>query len=125
MIKVMQKGLKMLSMKIEDDEVKITVEKIECLNRDAVPGIDENVMTDLDLDNIDKIASFTIYKREKKDCPFARGNWIADITYIDGTTLCLKLPIVMAEEKVIIYFKPLIDKLVELKNNVKNRNDLH
>lgn len=90
--------------------MKIFAELVEGLSRSSIPEKGTTVLDDMDI-NVPFIAFVDIYRRNKEDCPFNRGNWICDITFKDGELVCLKLPLEMPETDLLIYFKPIISHL--------------
>lgn len=93
---------------------EIEIKKIDSMVRSEVPEDGADVFSDFFLshDEIDRIkknlTALKIYKREKEECPFNRGNWVCDQFYGENI-FCIKLPIGMKEKDVLKYFKPLID----------------
>ncbi len=97
----------------------LEVREYDCINRLGIPEKGITVIEDLKISNDrlnllkEQLTNIEIYKREKEDCPFNRGNWICDQYYGDNiygdNIFCIKLPIEMEEEDVMKFFKPLID----------------
>lgn len=97
----------------------IKAQNVPCLDRDSVPDENESIATDFEIDLFFPIISKVRgYLRTKEECPFARGNWIIDITFNHSDIFCIKLPIEMTEENFLKYSKPLMDKF---KNNQENK----
>lgn len=98
----------MISSEIKRIEGKI----VECKNRTYVPLKDETIFTDFDKNILLPVIKFiTIYYRDPRDCPYARGNWMIDMTLIDNNVFCYKLPKEMKEEDFMNYCQPLIDEM--------------
>jgi hypothetical protein len=90
--------------------------EVDCYVSHSIPTDKENILTDFDF-NIPNIHSVGVYFREPEACPFARGNWLIDIHFIDDTISCIKLPKEMSEEQVMSYIKPLINILEDRKTS--------
>lgn len=88
------------------DNVIITEQAIDCLNRNSIPADEENILTDFGEDAFVNAISLVVYFRDANDCPFGRGNWIGDVNFSDGSILCIKLPKEMSVEKMKSYFSP-------------------
>lgn len=97
----------------------IVLRKIDGCNRESIPEKGETIATDftelfVDTEVFNSITSVDIYYRTTQDCPFGRGNWIADIS-IGNNCFCIKLPRQMKREEVFQYFEPLILALEKIK----------
>lgn len=99
-------------------DTKIGLKEVNCLNRKKPPKKGETIYTDLQelKYNFNIIKELSIYLRKAAECPFGRGNWIADFTLHNGQMMCIKLPLSMSVEQVHDFFKPLIDDLEEYNN---------
>lgn len=104
--------------------MKMHAKKIRCLNRKSIPNENDNVIDDLELsiEFVKEIRELNISHRQAHECPFNRGNWIADITLSNKELLCIKLPEEMTMDKVLKFFKPLID-LLEKKGAVCEKKE--
>ncbi len=89
----------------------ITIREVEALNRQEIPGPEDDISEIIDLtpEEISKITGIDIYMRDANACPLARGNWIIDITQKNGGIMCIKLPKQMKREDVLQYALPLIN----------------
>ena len=91
--------------------MKFELRKIDCKVREAIPNENETILSDYPIDKvIPSIKEFSVYFREKKACPFNRGNWIIDIvinTSEGEKFYCIKLPSEMTEDSVKKYVEPL------------------
>lgn len=96
-------------------ESTMQIKGVDCLVRNTPLDKDENILDLLLLHDIEVIA-IEIHLRNKVDCPFNRGNWIIDLTFKDGSMVCLKLNKDISENDVMNYCKPLIDKIQRTKN---------
>lgn len=90
--------------------MEIEAEIVHAMVLDSMPEPDETIADAFEIERMAPyIAMIELYKREPKDCPIARGNWVIDFTLKSGTKNCLKLPRKMTEEHVYAFMKPLID----------------
>lgn len=91
----------------------ISGKTIDCLNRDEIPNENENIFSEVGgiIETFPAIDNVNVYERSKEACPFARGNWLIDINYINGSTFCIKLPLKMSLKQVQHYCQPLLDLL--------------
>lgn len=98
--------------------MKTMIKEVQGFARDSIPEEDETILDEFGI-KLENIVEFRIYERIKEECPLNRGNIVADITFIDGPMVCIKLPLEMGknEESILKYFKPIIDHLNSMKNN--------
>lgn len=108
---------------MNENEVKIEISSIRavpvgCKVRKFKPELGVTISDDFDLDRIVKVLKgFSYYRREREDCPFARGNWIIDLYENDTDIfLSLKLPLEMTEDEIIQYIQPLIEVIEEMRD---------
>ena len=89
--------------------------KVHGFRRESIPDAGETIETDVpELINgllLPTFSKIDIYFRDKKSCPFKRGNWICDVS-IGDLIFCIKLPAEMLESDVLEYFKPLTSRYV-------------
>lgn len=96
--------------------MEIKIEEVHGMVRRAIPEEGEDITEILNFDidiAADLIESVNIRYRDKKACPFDRGNWLIDIKHNSGRIFCVKLPKEMTEAAVMRYAQPLIDRLKE------------
>lgn len=93
------------------------IEKVNGTNRKNIPedGADISEVVNIEY-LIEFLESINIWYRGKESCPFARGNWLIDLTNKFGETYCIKLPKEMTEQAVMKYAQPLLDRFKEKKS---------
>lgn len=97
--------------------MKISAQVVDCFN--YVDDLEENetIENHVELDLlIPYILSFNFYLRSPFDCPFARGNWVIDFYFYDGSLVSFKFPKDITEVRFKEFMQPLIDKIEVLKN---------
>ena len=90
--------------------MQIIGQEVHCMNCNVTPEDHETIADYMDIDEVIKHAKDVIwYRREKRDCPFGRGNWIIDLPMKTGEMICAKYPLEMSHEQFLKFIKPLID----------------
>lgn len=97
--------------------MKLKIQQVDCQVREDIPPENETIEEDFHLDIlVSMIAEINWYFRLPEECPFNRGNWILDITLLDGTLKCFKFRKEMSEERFREFLKPLLDAVKQKLN---------
>lgn len=92
----------------------VQIQKVSCLVKNSIPDENTTIKDEIDLDSlIPNVKSINYYERKAKDCPFARGNWILDLEFKKGGTLCFKFPLEMKKTAFVAYIQPVLDKFTK------------